>query len=177
MAQLTKTGATAVFLLLFGGVASAQLPRLGAPRTSTNSATTGVVSPNSRSGQGMIHGTAVDGNSSPIRNAEVRLRNLDTGTVEKISTANLMGEFTFVVQPEIPYVVEIADQAGQIVGIGTVVTAQAGEVAGSVVAVPGRLPALSFLGDTAGSVTSVANATGITPVEPSWEPPPASPEQ
>jgi hypothetical protein len=131
----------------------------------------------------MIHGTAVDTNASPVPNAAVRLRNLQTNQVEQLSTANQVGEFTFVAQPEIPYVVEIADQAGQVIAVGDVIVAQTGEVAGALVALPTRLPALAgVFGDTSGSVVAAATGTGITklestilPVEP--PPPPASPER
>src|SRR4051812_43686573 len=75
--------------------------------------------------QSMIHGTAVDANIAPLPNATVRLRNLQTNQIEQVSTANQVGEFTFTAQPEIPYVVEIADQAGNIVAVGDVITAQA----------------------------------------------------
>ena len=130
----------------------------------------------------MIHGTAVDNTASPLPNATVRLRNLQTNQVEQVFTTNRVGEFTFAAQPEIPYVVEIADQAGQIIAVGDVVVAQAGEVAGAIVAIPTRLPALAgVFGETAGSVVSAATGTGITVLEstviPEPPPPPASPER
>ena len=125
----------------------------------------------------MIHGRAIDRDSSPLPNATVRLRNLATGAIEKTSTANQLGEFTFIVKPEIPYVVEMADQAGQILAVGNIVTVQVGEVAGAVVQVPVRLPALAgLLGNTAGSVVSAASGAGITALQSNFEPPPASPE-
>ena len=68
----------------------------------------------------------MDTDASPLPNASVRLRNLVSSEIEKTSTADNFGEFTFVVQPEIPYVVEIADQAGRTIAVGNVVTTQAG---------------------------------------------------
>ena len=67
-------------------------------------------------------------------NATVRLRNLQTNKVEQTTTANERGEFSFAALPDVPYVVEIADYTGRIVAVGDVITAQAGEVAGAVVA-------------------------------------------
>ncbi len=74
-----------------------------------------------KAAQSMIHGLAVDVDSSPLPNVNIRLRNLKVNKVEQKATANLRGEFTFVAQPEIPYVVEIADQSGRIVAVGDVI--------------------------------------------------------
>jgi hypothetical protein len=179
MALGRQTAATAGFLLVFGGVISGQVMPPVAPAAVPNTATSGVVNVNARSAQGMIHGTAVDRDAAPLPNATVRLRNLASQQIEKTSTANQLGEFTFIVKPEIPYVVEIADQTGQILAIGNVVTAQAGEVASAVVTVPVRLPAAvaGLMGNTAGSVLSAASGAGITALKSAeFEPPPASPE-
>ncbi len=129
--------------------------------------TTGVGASN----RALIRGTAVDRNSRPVPNAVVRLRNLQTNQIEQASLANALGEFTFVAQPEIPYVVELADQAGRIVAVGDVITMQAGQVAGAVVVFPSQLPAVAgFFGDTAGSVMSAAASTGLTAVQATGDP-------
>ena len=115
----------------------------------------------------LITGIAVDANARPLPSAKVRLRNLDTNAVEQVTTTNHVGEFSFVAQPEVPYVVEIADQGGRIIAVGDVVMAQAGEVAGAVVALPSRLPELAgVLGESAGAVISAATGTGLTVVDP-----------
>jgi hypothetical protein len=131
------------------------------PRAGT---TTGVGASNRV--QSVIRGTAVDRNERPVPNAAVRLRNLQTNQIEQVSTANSLGEFLFVAQPEMPYVVELADRAGEIVAVGDVITMQAGEVAGAVVVFPSQLPAVAgFFGDTASSVMSAATSTGLTAVQ------------
>ena len=115
----------------------------------------------------LINGVAVDSNQTPMPNAIIRLRNLDANEIEQVITANELGEFSFAAQPNVPYVVEIADQAGRIVAVGDVIMANAGEVAGAVVALPSRLPALAgVFGDTASSVMSAATGTGLTVVDP-----------
>lgn len=115
----------------------------------------------------LINGVAVDSNQTRMPNATVRLRNLDINEIEQIVTSNELGEFSFVAQPNIPYVVEIADQAGRIVAVGDVIVANVGEVAGAVVSLPARLPALAgIFGDTASSVMSAATGTGLTVVDP-----------
>jgi hypothetical protein len=115
----------------------------------------------------LINGVAIDSDQTPLPNATIRLRNLDNNEIEQVVTANDRGEFSFVARPDVPYVVEIADQAGRIVAIGDVIMANAGEVAGALVTLPSRLPALAgVFGDTASSVMSAAASTGLTVVDP-----------
>ena len=98
--------------------------------------------------------------------APVRLRNLKTNLLEKQSNASPTGQFSFVVRPELPYVVEVADAVGRIVAVSDVVVAQAGEVAAAVVEVPVRATGVTgVFADTAGSVISAAAGLGVTVVE------------
>ncbi len=115
----------------------------------------------------LINGTAIDSDQRPLPNATIRLRNIEKNEIEQVVTANEMGEFSFIARPDVPYVVEIADQAGRIVAVGDVIMANAGEVAGAVVTLPSRLPALAgVFGDTASSVMSAVTGTGLTVVDP-----------
>jgi hypothetical protein len=130
-----------------------------------------------QTGQGMILGAAVDTDASPLANATVRLRNLVNSEIEKISTVNQVGEFTFVVKPEIPYVVELADQAGQVVAVSNVVTAHAGAVAAALVSSPLRLQApTGVFRQTTGSVIAAVTYIGLTAVGANVAPA-ASPEK
>ena len=87
--------------------------------------------------------------------------------IEQIVTANALGEFTFVAQPGVAYVVEIADEAGRTVAVGDVILASAGEVAGTKLTLPSGLPALAGVyGDTACAVMSAATGTGLQVVDP-----------
>lgn len=143
-----------------------------APRQSANAAAQRAA----RDIRSLINGTAVDSNQAPLPNAVIRLRNLDVNEIEQVVTANEAGEFSFVARPDVPYVVEIADQAGRIVAVGDVIVPNAGEVAGAVVALPSKLPALAgVFGDTASSVMSAATGTGLTVVDPTL--PKVSPNQ
>jgi hypothetical protein len=133
------------------------------------------LNPAAKGGQALINGTAVDNNATPLPNATIRLRNLQSNEIEQVVTSNHLGEFTFLAKPEIPYVVEVVDRAGRILAVGDVITAQAGDVAGAVVAIPSRLPAIAgVFGETASSVISAATGTGITVIDP---PPTLSPER
>ena len=129
--------------------------------------------------QTMIHGTVLNSTGSPLANAAVRLRNLKTRQVEQVTAASQSGEFTFTVLPQIPYVVEIADNAGQVIAVGDVLVAQVGEVAGVLVSAPVQVSAMAgVFGDTAASVLSAVAGTGLTAAGSALTPaPPASPER
>ena len=129
--------------------------------------TTAAAQKSARAIKSLINGVAVDSTQAPLPNTTIRLRNLAVNEIEQIITANELGEFSFVAQPNVPYVVEIADQAGRVVAVGDVILASVGDVAGTVVALPSRLPALAGLfGDTASSVISAATGIGLTVVDP-----------
>lgn len=165
-----RLNATLVAVALSGTAASAQVVRPVWPNGPSSVMTT-IATKSSVIGASMIHGQVIDSNASPMPNASVRLRNLVTSGVEKISTADQFGEFSFVVQPEIPYVVEIADQDGRIIAVGNVVTAQAGEVAAAFIPAPLNLPAMAgVFRSAAASVLSSATGTGLTAIDASPKP-------
>jgi hypothetical protein len=115
----------------------------------------------------IINGVAVDARQTRLPHATVRLRNLEINVIEQVDSANDLGEFTFVAQPNVPYVVEIADQTGRAIAVGDVIMANTGEVAGAVVTLPGRLSALAgAFTSSANSVIAAAAGTGLSIVDP-----------
>ena len=163
-----------------GIMASAQTAPPAAPAALPRQVAAAVTGRASQGAQSTIRGTVVDSGGSPLANASVRLRNLKTHQVEQVSVASPGGEFTFTVLPRIPYAVEIADNAGQIIAVGDVVTVQVGEVAAVLVAAPVRLSSMAgVFGETASSVLSAVAGTGLTAASSALapEPPPASPER
>ncbi len=117
----------------------------------------------------LINGVAVNSDQTPVPNATVRLRNLAVNAIDQIVTANEAGEFTFVAQPGIAYVVEIADPSGRTVAVGDVIVASAGEVAGTKVALPSGLPALAgAYGSTVRSIVSAAIGNDLQIVDPAF---------
>ena len=115
----------------------------------------------------LINGVAVDSHKTPMPRATIRLRNLNRNEIERVVTTNELGEFSFAAEPNVPYVIEIADQAGRVVAVGDVIMPNGGEVVGATVTLPSRLPALAgVFGDTASSVMSAATGTGLTVVDP-----------
>jgi hypothetical protein len=127
-------------------------------------------------GKCLIRGTAIDSDEVPLPAQSVRLRNLNTSTIEQVSTTDHAGVFSFIAAPEIPYIVEIVDQPGRVVAVGEVMIARSGEVAGGFVMVPAAIPAYSnAFKSTAGAVLSALGGTGLTALAP--EAPPLSPER
>jgi hypothetical protein len=126
-------------------------------------------------GKCLIRGTAATADAVVVPDAVVRLRNLDTSTIEQVSATNRAGEFSFVASSEVPYVVELVDQPGRVIALGPVVVARSGEVAGSTLVVPTAIPAYSnAFRSTAGAVATALGGTGLTTLS---DAPPLSPER
>ena len=152
---------------LFGAAVSAAASS-EAPRSATTLLS---VSPD----MSVIYGTALDANSTPLSDAHVQVRNLQTRKVEQRSTTNSAGEFVFLVSPDMPYVVELAGAPGHIVAVGDVVLPRAGEIAGSVLVVPARVATGGLFRSSMGAVVSAVAGAGVT-LLPSIAPP-LSPEK
>jgi hypothetical protein len=122
----------------------------------------------------VIYGTALDVNATPLPHAAVRLRNLDTKTIEQTSTTNVLGEYVFIAFPDTAYVVEIADAPGRVIAVGDVISTRAGEIAGGVVIVPAATQAAGLFRNALGTVLSAVAGTGLTVLQAA---PPLSPEK
>ena len=118
-------------VVLSTSIVSAQQPvRPGTPAKTTRQPAGAAAPRATREIRSLINGVAVNSDQTPVPNATIRLRNLAVNAIDQIVTANEAGEFTFVVQPGVAYVVEIADQSGRPC-VGDVIVAVAGEVAGT----------------------------------------------
>jgi hypothetical protein len=153
-------------VMLSTSIVSAQQPaRPSTPVTTGQPA--GAAAQRAREIKSLINGVAVNSDQTPVPNATVRLRNLAVNAIDQVVTANVAGEFTFVAEPGVAYVVEIADQSGRTIAVGDVVVASAGEVAGAKVALPSGLPVLAGVyGSTVSSIIAAAIETGLQVVDP-----------
>ena len=125
--------------------------------------------------QGSITGQITDVNGAPAQNATVQIRNLSSQKIEQVVKPDSLGRFSFTARPDIPYLVEIVSNDGQIIAVGDIITIQAGEVAAVSLAVPTKLPAAAGLfTDTIGSVVSAITSAGVTVLP---DAPPLSPER
>ena len=119
-----------------------------------------------RAGKAVISGTAVDAGEAPIPRATVRLRNLITAQVDQTAMTGSAGQFSFSVQADVPYVVEIVDGSGRILAVGDVVIPASGDAVATIVAMPMKLPTFAgMFTDTAGSVLSAATGLGLTTIQ------------
>jgi len=114
-----------------------------------------------------VLGAAWNVDNSPIKNANLRLRNVVTGKVEALAKANDAGQFAFDNVEGGSYVVELVTEAGRIETVGHVFTIAPGETVATFVRAGARVPwATAFFNNTASSVTSSAATEGVTAIAP-----------
>lgn len=119
-------------------------------------------------GSTSITGTAVNPAGEPLSNVVVQARDLVTGQVAGSTTPTTAGQFSIVGLNPGPYVIEIVDRAGQIVGTSAFVSLAAGTAVTSatVIASTGALASAAAsstaLASTAlGAVRAAAAAGGV----------------
>lgn len=118
---------------------------------------------------GAINGTATGSQGQTLASYTVRVRNVDTGQLAGSTTSNTAGSFSFTGLSPANYVVEIVDQAGNIIGTsssialaaGAAVTVTVGATALAAAAVAAA-GGTAFFASTAGIVTAVAAAGAVT---------------
>lgn len=114
-----------------------------------------------------IVGTAWNADNTPIKGANLRLRNVVTGKVEAVNKANEAGRFTFDKVEGGNYVVELMTDTGHIQTVGNVFTIAAGETVATFVRLGPKVPwATAFFNNTASSVASSAAREGVSAVAP-----------
>jgi hypothetical protein len=114
-----------------------------------------------------ILGAAWNIDNSPIKGANLRLRNVVSGKVEAIAKANDVGQFAFENIEGGSYVVELVSEAGKIQTVGHVFTIAPGETVATFVRLGTKVPwGTAFFSNTASSVASAAASEGITAIAP-----------
>jgi carboxypeptidase family protein len=117
---------------------------------------------------GTINGTAQNAQGQNLASYTVRVRNLTTAQISASTTSGAAGQFSFVGLDPASYVVEIVDQAGNIIGTSAAITVAAGATVtitvGATAAAAAAAAAAggtSFLASTAGIITVAAAAAGV----------------
>jgi hypothetical protein len=114
-----------------------------------------------------ILGNAWNVDNSPIPNARLRLRNVVSGKIEAMTTANEAGQFTFDNIEGGSYVVELVTAADKIRTVGHVFTIAPGETVATFVRAGTKVPFLPGLfSNAASAVSSTAASEGITAIAP-----------
>lgn len=118
-----------------------------------------------------ILGSAWNADNTPIKGANLRLRNVVSGKIEAVAKANDAGEFAFENVEGGSYVVELVSDSGHVETIGHVFTIAPGETVATFVRLTPKIPwataALnSTFSNTAGNVAATAATEGIAAIKP-----------
>jgi hypothetical protein len=114
-----------------------------------------------------IVGVAWYADNTPIKGANLRLRNVVTGKAEAVTKASEAGQFTFDNVEGGNYVVELVTETGRIQTVGNVFTIAPGETVATFVRLGPKVPwATAFFNNTASSVASSAATEGVSAVAP-----------
>ena len=113
---------------------------------------------------------------TPVVFARVRLRNLDNGAIIEKTSADHLGEFSFLVVSRGNYVAELLDNVDRVLAAGEALTLEAGQSVGTLILLPAQAPSLAGLfGNSAAAIVSAAAGMGITAVAATGQP--LSPEK
>lgn len=116
----------------------------------------------------MILGSAWNADNSPIKGANLRLRDVVTGKIAAVTKANEDGRFTFENVEGGSYAVELVSESGQVQTVGHVFTIAPGETVATFVRFEPKIPwATAVFNNTAGSVATTAATVGIAAIRPS----------
>lgn len=122
-----------------------------------------------------VRGVIWNADHSPLPNAKVRLRNLQTGRVDAAAAANENGQFVFDSLEGGSYVIEIVDDNGKVIAVGQSFRVERGETVATFVRLGTRRPGLSGLfSNAAAAVIAAASGVGVTAI--GSQAPPASPQ-
>jgi len=114
-----------------------------------------------------VVGTAWNSDNTPIKSANLRLRNVVTGQVEGEAKGNDAGEFGFDNIEPGSYVVELLSDAGKVRAVGHMFTIGQGETVATFVRLESKVPWVeAFFKNTASVVAIAAASQGITALSP-----------
>ena len=114
-----------------------------------------------------ILGVAWTADNTPIKQANLRLRNVVTGKVQATTVANDTGQFAFENVPGGSYVVELLNDGGHVEVVGHVFTIATGETVATFVRTGTKVPWFTgFFNNSVASVASAAASEGITALAP-----------
>jgi hypothetical protein len=114
-----------------------------------------------------ILGAAWNVDNSPIKQANLRLRDVVSGKVAAVAKGNDAGQFAFANIEPGSYVVELLTDAGRIQTVGHVFTIAPGETVATFVRIGTKVPwGTAFFSNTASAAASSAASQGITAIMP-----------
>jgi hypothetical protein len=114
-----------------------------------------------------ILGAAWTADNLPIKQANLRLRNIVSGKIEATTVANDVGQFAFENVPGGSYVVELVNASGHVQVVGHMFTIAPGETVATFVRTGTKVPWVNgFFSNSVSSVSSTAASQGVTAIAP-----------
>jgi carboxypeptidase family protein len=114
---------------------------------------------------GVVRGVAWNADNSPIGNAKVRLRNIESGRAVAVSETSSKGQFTFAGVARGSYVVELVSDHGKVLAVGPTFPIEPAQTVSTVVRLPTRRSwYASMFSNTAAAVIAAASSVGLTGV-------------
>jgi hypothetical protein len=114
-----------------------------------------------------ILGVAWNADDTPIKHANLRLRNVASGKLTAATIANETGHFTFENIEGGTYLVELVNDSGRVRAVSDIFTIAPGETVATFVRLGSKVPwVTAFFGNSASSVTAAAATLGIAAIAP-----------
>jgi hypothetical protein len=114
---------------------------------------------------GVVRGVVWSGDNSPIGNAKVRLRNLETGRVVAASETSDTGQFIFGGVARGSYLVELVSDNGKVLAVGPAFRIEPEQTVSTVVRLPTRRSWYAgMFSNAAAAVIAAASNVGLTAV-------------
>jgi hypothetical protein len=114
---------------------------------------------------GVVRGVVWSGDNSPIGNAKVRLRNLETGRVVAASETSDNGQFIFGGVARGSYLVELVSDNGKVLAVGPAFRIEPEQTVSTVVRLPTRRSWYAgMFSNAAAAVIAAASSVGLTAV-------------
>ncbi len=111
----------------------------------------------------IVRGVAWNSDNSPLVNARIRLRDIETGRVASTAETADGGRFSFSDVSRGSYVVELVSDSGKVLAVGQRFRTEPGETVSTFVQLPSRKPwIVGMFSNTAAVVIAAASTVGLT---------------
>ena len=123
---------------------------------------------------GVVRGVVWNGDNSPIANAKVRLRNIETGRVVSATETSADGQFLLADIAKGSYLAELVSDNGKVLAVGSAFRVGPGETVSTIIRLPTRRWYSGMFSNAAAAVIAAASSVGLTAV--GTHAPPISPQ-
>jgi hypothetical protein len=154
-----QVGVATLMLIATAAIQGRALPQPSQPVAKAGRS--GITGP--RTGTGSVVGTAWGGDTAPLRQALIRLRDVETGRGVARAVTTVEGTFGFERVDPGPYVVELLSPDEKVVAVGDLFWMRPEDRILTVVRSSAKAPSSrDFFGNAAPAVIAAASAIGVT---------------